>query len=159
MAANTSDGRQLLLVLLRQMLPISMLCASIRSSSAAYLHEMMLHCALCMLSASRYSTACTGLQGTRGRALSQALYMYTCATQAVAAQTAGAARTRVQSHYDVQQPRLHKYPVRPAVFTRGQPGRRDSLSQGSRTCCQHVRHVRQLELALLDSRGFAVPLL
>jgi hypothetical protein len=60
-----------------------------------------------MLSASSYSTACTGLQGTRGRALSQALYMYTCATQAVAAQTAGAARTRVQSHYDVQQPRLH----------------------------------------------------
>lgn len=42
------------------------------------------------------------------------------------------------------------------LHTRPAGAARDSLSQGSRTCCQHVRHVRQLEVALLDSRGFAV---
>jgi hypothetical protein len=84
---------------------------------------------VCVYRSARYQRACF---------ISSTLHVYMCHSSSRRADR-WCSPTRMQSHYAVQQLRLHNYPVRPAVFTRGQPGRRDSLSQGSRTCC-HRRY-------------------
>jgi hypothetical protein len=110
---------------------------------------------VCVYRSARYQRACF---------ISSTLHVYMCHSSSRRADR-WCSPTRMQSHYAVQQLRLHNYPVRPAVFTRGQPGRRDSLSQGSRTCCHQTSSppcpAARVGLAgLLDySRGFAVPLL
>jgi hypothetical protein len=86
--------------------------------------------------------------------------MYTCATQAVAAQTAGAARhacnhTTLYSNFACTTT-LSALLSSHAASRGGEIRFRRARA---RAATKDIRHVRQLELALLDSRGFAVPLL